>query len=135
MTLCDTGPLVALIDRHDTEHVRSAELLRQLGPMDLVTTWECVTEAMYFLQRAGGFAAQDEFWQILEEGAVRVHELGTDARKKMRLLMQKCADAPMDFADASLVAAAEMLRSRRVFTLDHHFRAYRVEGDYFDVVP
>jgi len=49
--------------------------------------------------------------------------------------MQKYADAPMDFADASLVATAETLRLRRVFTLDHHFRAYRVDGDYFDVVP
>ena len=134
MTLCDTGPIVALIDRHDSDHARSAELLRQLGPTDLVTTWECITEAMYFLYKAGGFAAQDELWQILEEGVVRVHVLGDDARKKMRLLMQKYVDAPMDFADASLVAAAEALSLRRVFTLDHHFRAYRVDGDYLDVV-
>jgi len=38
------------------------------------------------------------------------------------------ADAPMDLADASLVAVAERSRLRRLFTLDSHFHAYRIDG-------
>jgi predicted nucleic acid-binding protein len=54
----------------------------------------------------------------------------------MRALMRDYADTPMDFADASLVAAAETLRQRRVFTVDHHFYVYRQRlGEAFDVVP
>lgn len=42
----------------------------------------------------------------------------------------------MDLADASLVAAAETLGITRVFTLDHHFRVYRLKNaQAFDVVP
>jgi uncharacterized protein len=41
-------------------------------------------------------------------------------------LMQRYADVPMDFADASLVAAAEALNARKVFTIDRKdFAVYR----------
>ncbi len=41
-------------------------------------------------------------------------------------LMERYADRPMDFADASLVAAAEQLRTTRIFTLDRNdFATYR----------
>jgi hypothetical protein len=42
--------------------------------------------------------------------------------------MQQYSDTPMDLADASLVAAAERLGMRRIFTVDHHFRIYRLRG-------
>ncbi|HET7231314.1 MAG TPA: hypothetical protein VFJ16_14995 [Longimicrobium sp.] len=39
-------------------------------------------------------------------------------------------------ADASLVAAAERLNQRRVFTVDRHFYIYRQQqGQAFEVVP
>jgi predicted nucleic acid-binding protein len=42
----------------------------------------------------------------------------------------------MDLADAAIVAAAETLSPRRVFTLDRHFYAYRMsDGQAFEVVP
>ena len=54
----------------------------------------------------------------------------------MRILMRQYRDSPMDLADASLVAAAEKLNLRRIFTLDDHFYAYRINGTHpFTVVP
>lgn len=45
-------------------------------------------------------------------------------------------DLPMDVADASIVTAAERLETNRVFTVDSHFHAYRIEGRRaFEVVP
>jgi len=42
-------------------------------------------------------------------------------------LMEQYADHPMDLADASLIAAAESLETRKVFTLDENdFGAYRI---------
>ena len=42
-------------------------------------------------------------------------------------LMDAYADQSMDLADASLIVAAEMLVTRRVFTIDcQDFAAYRV---------
>jgi len=55
-------------------------------------------------------------------------------------LMDTYADHPMDLADASLVVAAETLKTRRVFTLDRNdFKAYRVRRGHrnvaFEIVP
>jgi predicted nucleic acid-binding protein len=54
MTLADAGPLVALISRNDPYHslAMKAAATQPAGP--LVTTWPCVTEAMYLLGRAAG---------------------------------------------------------------------------------
>ena len=48
---------------------------------------------------------------------------------RMAVLMRKYRDTPMDLADASIVAAAERLGAKRVFTLDGDFRIYRMADD------
>ena len=54
----------------------------------------------------------------------------------MRELMAKYKDAPMDIADASLVAAAEVSGKQRIFTVDSDFVVYRLLGKQsFDIVP
>ena len=50
--------------------------------------------------------------------------------------MEQYKDLPMDFADATLVAAAELLKLRRIFTLDRNFLVYRAAGRKpFEVLP
>jgi predicted nucleic acid-binding protein len=134
--LCDTGPLVALIDRDDANHDRCVAALVALPAETLLTTWPCATEAMYLLGRAGGLAAQEELWGFLADGVVRLQIPDEKVWERMRALMQQYGDTPMDFADASLVATAERLDLSRIFTLDSHFRAYRILGkDAFEIVP
>jgi len=95
-----------------------------------------MAEAMYLLGRAVGIRAQDGLWQLVSEGIVRLHRTETDEWYRMRRLMNDYADAPMDLADASLISAAERLNQRRVFTVDQHFRLYRLkDGKSLDVVP
>ncbi len=54
----------------------------------------------------------------------------------MSILMEQYRDTPMDLADASLVATAEQRGLSQIFTLDHHFRIYRLGGARsFEVVP
>lgn len=134
MTLCDTGPLVALLDRSDADHTRCVVALRTLN--ELRTTWPCLAEAMYLLGQVGGFRAQDQLWGYVADGLVSLHTPTEDEWERIWALMRKYADAPMDLADASLVTAAERLNVRRVFTLDRHFRAYRIaDVQAFEVVP
>ena len=56
---------------------------------------------------------------------------------RIRTLMTQYATLPMDFADASLVVAAERLNLRGVFTLDRRdFLLYRPRNvAAFDVFP
>ena len=132
----DAGPLVALIDYGQGEVHRTcvAALKALSGP--LVTTWPCFTEAMYFLGDLKGWNGQQTLWQFLERGALRLH-ISTDAEtKRMRALMEKYGDTPMDLADASLVAIAESQGLHRIFTLDGDFRIYRINGTTaFEVLP
>ncbi|WP_228021538.1 hypothetical protein [Vasconcelosia minhoensis] len=54
----------------------------------------------------------------------------------MQALMEQYRDLPMDLADASLVAAAEALNQKRIFTLDRDFKICRFKGNQpFDIVP
>ena len=136
MTLCDAGPLVALVDESDAHHARCSVALAQLPFAGLITTWACLAEAMYVLGREMGWRGQDELWDWIEEGAVRLHDTAEGEWRRMRSLMRDYADTPMDLADASLVAASETLALSRVFTVDRHFYVYRQrQGLAFEVVP
>jgi predicted nucleic acid-binding protein len=136
VTLCDTGPLVALVDHDDLHHARCVAALQSLPAQPLLTTWPCFTEAMYLLWRASGLPAQEELWGYLADGLVIVHRPEATEWERIRVLMQQYQGAPMDLADASLVVAAERLQLRRIFTLDRHFYAYRIDGTHpFDVIP
>lgn len=133
MILVDAGPLVAVIDADDRHHVACAAALRKLQP-PLVTAWPAVVEAMYLLEE---FRAQDALWQMILRGVLVIEPLDAKDLGRARDLMAKYRDLPMDLADAALVALAERLSCRRVFTLDRRdFRVYRPKGlRTFEIIP
>jgi predicted nucleic acid-binding protein len=135
MTLTDAGPLVALVDGDDNRHrACTGALPRLAAPM--VTTWPCFTEAMYLIGSAMGHSGQDDLWDFVDSGDLIIHESNPAERSRMRELMAKYKDTPMDLADASLVAAAEVLGVRRIFTVDSDFVVYRLPGKQsFEIVP
>jgi predicted nucleic acid-binding protein len=134
VTICDSGPLFSLIDPRQQHHARCAAVVESLIP--LVTTWPCLTETMYFLGRSGQWRLQEILWNYLDSEIVQLHELSSPERSQMRATMQQYHDLPMDMADASLVAVADALGLRRIFTLDSDFRVYRTaDGGTFEIVP
>ena len=136
MTIVDTGPLVALLDRRDQHHQACKDAVLRLPGGQLVTTWPCFTEAMYFLDRVGGYPYKAALWQLHVSGRLTIHNPSATEVDRMVLLMEKYQDAPMDLADASLVALAESRSARQVFTTDSHFRIYRLpDGSVLDMIP
>ncbi len=136
MTLTDTGPLIALLDKSQgAQHLRCRNALLSLPP-PLVTTREVWTEAMYLIGREMSYPGQKALWRLRASGQLVLHESSSAEVDRMELLMEQYRDIPMDLADASLVVAAETLGLRRVFTLDRHFYAYRLaDGSALEVVP
>ena len=136
MILVDTAPLIALIDAGQGEaHSRCVEAYQKM-PSPLITTWCCFTEAMYFLHQLRGWVAQDILWQFIERQALCLHLSDIDEQQRMRELMRRYQDVPMDLADASLVSAAETLNINRIFSLDSDFYIYRFQGTKaFEVIP
>ena len=132
--LVDAGPLVALLSRHDAHYRRCKAVFRRLrDPM--LTVWPALTEAMHLLRDSWG--GQDKLFGLLEVGSVEIAPLGPSDLSRMRQLMQKYHDLPMDLADAALVTVAEREGITRVFTLDRHdFEVYRpAKIGRFSLVP
>ena len=124
MILVDTGPLVALFDPKDGQHERCARALKNIRE-PIATTVPVLTEALHVLGPAS--IGSDRLREFVEGGGVSVWFFERTALTRAFELMERYADHPMDLADASLVAAAESLGTRRVFTIDRKdFETYRV---------
>lgn len=122
--LVDAGPLVAFLDRGDEHHEVVAKTLRKITD-PLVTVWPVLVEAMYLLSFS--WRAQKALWEILETGTIQLLPLDDTDFSKMKALMEKYEDLPMDLADAALVWVAEREGLRRVLTLDQRdFAVYRL---------
>jgi predicted nucleic acid-binding protein len=136
VTLTDTGPLVALINKNDPNHRRCLDATKRLPAGPLVTTWPCFTEAMYLVFQAGRYPAQAELLRWRTAGRLVLHNLTEDEIDRMSELMDKYKDRPMDLADASLVATAERLGMQRIFTLDSDFHISRLtDGSALECLP
>ena len=134
MILVDAGPLVALVHADDKHHQQCKAALAALRE-PMLTVWPAFTDAINLL----GFsrAAQDVLWQILESDALLMADLQETDCFRMRELMRKYGDLPMDLADAALVRVAEREHLRRIFTIDRRdFEIYRPQGiRRFEIVP
>jgi predicted nucleic acid-binding protein len=135
VTLTDAGPLIAIIDADEPDHDACLNALDGLT-LPLVTTWPAFTEAMYLLGRAGGMPGQRALWALVRSGRLVLANLSSEAVERSARLMEQYADRPMDLADATLVALAEELGDRRIFTLDTDFHIYRFRRrQRFETIP
>ena len=124
MILVDTRPLVALFDPKDEQHSRCRQTLKQIRE-PILTTTPVLTEAFHMLGPAS--IGSDRLREFVEVGGLSVWFLDRAWLTRAFELMELYADHPMDLADASLVAAAEALGTRRVFTIDRRdFETYRI---------
>lgn len=125
---------MALIHADDRHHASCREALEQIRE-PLAIVWPVITEAMYLLDFSS--RAQGALWRLLERVAVKILPLDAGDVPRMRELMRKYHDLPMDLADAALVRAAERERISRVFTIDRRdFEVYRPRGiRRFTILP
>lgn len=134
--LHDTSPLVAICNEKELEnHYLCTRIFRSINA-GFVTTLPCLTEAMYLLQRTRGWEGERRLWGLLSAENVKIHDLTENQFYRMGFLMEKYQDTPMDFADASLVVAAEELKINKIFTIDSDFAVYRIrEKEPFEIIP
>jgi predicted nucleic acid-binding protein len=124
--LLDTGALVSLLDRSQRHH---AACRRAFGDWagSVLSTEAVLTEASHLLAGVpGGRTACVDFF--VSGGALLVPSSRTSLQR-VRMLLEKYRDLPMDYADATLVALADELDCTSVFTTDRtDFSVYRVKG-------
>jgi predicted nucleic acid-binding protein len=124
MILVDAGPLIAFFDSADQHHAKCVAALKALRE-PLATVWPPLTEAMYLL--ADVPKAQDALWEMLSRGALTLLPLDATDGPRIRELMRKYSNRPMDLADAALLRVAEREGLRKIFTVDRReFAVYRL---------
>jgi len=127
--------MIATIVQKDTHHERAIATTITIRP-NFATTQACVTESTYLLRASGGWPAVDALHRMIENGTVTVLDMPSSHSLRSLDFMERFRDIPCDFADASLLVAAEDTGVRRIFTFDKHFYAYRLtNGDHLDVMP
>lgn len=121
--LIDTGPLIALFDRDDKYHTSIVEFIKNTN-YRFISTTAVLTETMYMLDF--NTAVQLNFLEwIMKEGVI-IHEIKQSNIKRIIGLTKKYSDRPMDFADATLVIAAEERGIRQIISIDSDFDIYRL---------
>jgi uncharacterized protein len=134
MILCDAGVLLCLVDRTQSQHKAYKSTVQRLV-QPLITTWSCLTEAMYLALHRGGWAMQKQLGQLLLDRLLTVYEIQGSDYPRLLALMEQYSDRPMDLADATLVLTAEKTGLRQILTLDSDFLFYRIEDrDTFDII-
>ncbi len=129
--ITDAGPLIALFDNSDKYHLvikRRLEEYRQDIQGGLITTWPIVTEVTYILKAHVHLEAQLDFLKWITMGGLEIFDLRRDRLSRIIELQKKYSSLPMDFADASLIIAAETLDIAKVFSIDKDFSIYRILG-------
>lgn len=117
----DSGPLIALFDASDRYHAHAMEFVKNLKKPP-VTNLPVITEVVYVLDFS--VKAQREFLYWAGHALCIDQDTVTDMPRIISL-MEKYNDLPADFADASLVALCERLKTTRVASVDKDFTIYR----------
>ena len=125
MIICDTGPLVAVLNAADTHHEPCRRLLEsERGP--LIVPAPVLTEVCYLAATRLGAQAEAAFLDSVASGELHLEPTTTSDVARMADLVRTYADFPLGAADASVIAVAERLKATRIATIDHrHFRAVR----------
>jgi predicted nucleic acid-binding protein len=123
--LADAGPLIALFDRDDKYHEAVKEIVRT-NRYKFITTTAVLTEVTHMLDF--NINVQLDFLSWVMTKGVVLQEIGPDDLPRIIELTRKYQDRPMDFADATLVIAAERTGIRSILSIDSDFDIYRLPG-------
>lgn len=125
MIVCDTGPLVAVLNKNDVDHRRCLDLL-ETHPGPVFVPSPVLAEVCYFLETRVGPQAEAAFLESVADQEIELVELTSSDLRRTAELVRKYADFPLGAVDAAVLAVAERLAVPEVATLDlRHFRAVR----------
>jgi uncharacterized protein len=124
--VCDTGPLLAGLDRDDPDHARCASLLTE-ATEDLVVPTLVLAELDYWCRKLRLEGAWLAFLEDVDAGAWRIEHPSAADLRRARALQAQYHDLDLGVVDASVLALVERLGEPKVATLDHrHFATVRL---------
>lgn len=134
-SLIDTGFIFAVLDKSDEHHSDCADAYKNIR--NALLPEAVLPELAFLLMRENKAKSLTDFLRYLAEGNLPV--VSTELRDLNRAaeILEKYADAKIDFVDCVIVAVAERLNIERILTVDRrHFNLFRpVHCEFFEIVP
>jgi hypothetical protein len=131
--ILDTGPWVALIDRSESGHEMCVKWLEDYSGK-LYSTEAVLTEVLYLLDFS--VKAQSAAIDFVLKSVVELIPTSFESLAKVKNLMKKYSDLPMDYADATIVCLAIDTEISNIATFDKRdFAIYRINKQTFQIVP
>ncbi len=131
--ILDTGPWVALIDRSESKHDICVQWLKSYSGK-LYSTEAVLTEVLYLLNFS--VKAQTAAIDFVLKSVVEIIPSSVESLKKVKNLIKKYSDLPMDYADATIVNLAMDTGIQNVITFDQKdFNIYRLKNQPFVIMP
>jgi len=121
--LIDAGPLIALFDKDDSYHEKIINFIKN-KKFKFITTTAVITEVSYMLNF--NIEVQILFFKWIMNEGVLIQEIQQKDVSRIVELTKKYRDRPMDFADATLVVAAEKTGIKQIISIDADFDIYRL---------
>lgn len=124
--IIDSGFLIALLNKNDQYHQKAIQRVRSFSERKWISTWAILTEVSHLLAREMAFHAIQSMLNLCEKGGLTLFHLDSHHIPRLKQLMGKYQDLPIDLADASLILLAEELGHGEIASTDQRdFGAYR----------
>jgi uncharacterized protein len=135
MLVCDSSVVFAALSPTDRAHVACSELLERFPPTTIPAP--ALVEIDWLARSRSLADATDRLLASVDDESVVVADLDVDDYRRVRALIGRYADLPLDFVDAAVIAVAERLEQTRVATLDkRQFSVVRpLHVEAFELVP
>jgi hypothetical protein len=131
--ILDTGPWVALIDRSETGHEMCVQWLKDYSGK-IYSTEAVLTEVLYLLDFS--VKAQSAAIDFVLKSVVELIPTSVESLGRVKNLMKKYSDLPMDYADATIVCLAIDTKIKNIVTFDKRdFGIYRIKRQTFQIMP
>ena len=131
--ILDTGPWIALLDRSESKHDICVQWLKNYSGK-LYSTEAVLTEVLYLLNFS--VKAQTAAIDFIIKSVVEIIPSSVESLKKVKNLIKKYSDLPMDYADATIVCLAMDTVIYDIITFDQKdFSIYRVKNKPFVISP
>ena len=123
--IVDAGPLIALFDKDDKYHNSVIKFLKGFDGQ-LITSWPVITEVTHLL--SFNVNVQTDFLEWLKREAVAIINLENIHLERIIQLSKKYSDVPMDLADSSLIAIAELRNITDIITIYSDYYIYKTKN-------
>jgi uncharacterized protein len=131
--ILDTGPWVALIDKSESKHDLCVQWLKNYSG-NLYSTEAVLTEVLYLLNFS--IKAQTAAIDFVLQSVVEIIPSSIESLKRVKYLIKKYSDLPMDYADATILCLAMDTGIHDIITFDQKdFNIYRIKNKPFVIFP